>query len=1279
MLHEDRILRSIDLLTFNARETLNKYVEWASTSNSNVTFNLFDALSSYKDNGTTGSAVYLKPLTIPSFKSISSGIFGDEGTSASRDIFWNFDFVSNGTGWSFNEYIATNGGVAKSTISPKLSINVDTTFGNYLSGKPSTLYLNNTFFRIKYANNAYYTLNITNTGTLLINEDIKVFGRTYLALSGKSVSIGSYSSSGTTYDMSDTIYVDSKSINVRRYDGTKFLNTLSDFSKLVLGSSVSPNDTEFYTNDFNHYILNSKSYAVSLRDPDNASYIIAYDGDSKNGWAFSTPDTTPINTAYVGNGIYRIASRTQEAFQFFVKNSSDLTGSTYDTMFDVWVEGGIDNTLISRNTSTYYDFYNSVSDASQKALNKTNPYYLNVGTKGVLTVQGKDKLVLTSNNNLDIKIGNGSEISISKGSVIIPNLELTQYQRIGLSTLTKHYEASANGPTKVFPVASYDINSDSVAISTEELLSFKESTTFDDHLFNTFNSDTQYEYSYSYYTESSIDMAQQARILYCKTFKTALGSAIDINNPVSTTIITSFEILEDYKINVASGIENTYAVLISGTNPALMDLYYSLDRGNTFNKREIDVSNYFTKISLPYIKTKITINSIKISVSSNNSAVNCDPIDSLWFLVEYTVQNDNTLYYSLIYYNMGTTFSDYANVPSNYNNYFNTTNQYNMGRPSSFALANLGSIYYNNKDEAYLIIDRKQYGSNNTNDIIQLLKYEITVDGLKYDGTKSVDAAGLRDQACSLFTSELIIRNDATNNKVAIQNIYLRYYQQNRSNVKTYIPNQITLSYDFSSVVVDSIVTYTETRGANIQLTSTKGICYDTTGNEYYQKITYFRYSPLTSGISAYLMTSKYINSGYNIIIITNFNSSGVAYILPLSYNSYTLINYNYIIYSSYPTTVYPSTETFSYNDAITNTVVSVSTMRVKNYDSYFTASYIDTFGILGSINTSISYIGSFKNNKLATKITSYMLDSNNVSQYISKYVSRNGTVIGVASINSSSNNILFNYAKLVNSSNDVLNVNSVNYILTKNDIEIANTNVPYSITYNTNSTSIDISRKYGIASAIVKNTTSSDISAIQGMIPLEAISLFTKRAYNSNTTYISRDDFNIKFINKPTNIEYRGGTLDSEYIYAELIFNTYDSNSGHNLKLISSGDIDKTAVSTFTYEGTNPATNIYHLIYDITNNRTFAIIANSDYSARLYPLNLTMFNKGIVINIDSSLVNTYDTNFNDYYSIRNEKSNVVSIRCDYLNSIRMNFNKSTYQLGLICGFTEINNQEGDC
>jgi hypothetical protein len=386
-----------------------------------------------------------------------------------------------------------------------------------------------------------------------------------------------------------------------------------------------------------------------------------------------------------------------------------------------------------------------------------------------------------------------------------------------------------------------------------------------------------------------------------------------------------------------------------------------------------------------------------------------------------------------------------------------------------------------------------------------------------------------------------------------------------------------------------------------------------------------------------------------------------------------------YVIYSGYPTTTYPSNETFSYNNAVTNTVVSVSKLNIKNYDSYFTASYIDAFGILGSVNTAISYIGSFKNNKLATKIVSYMLDSNNVSQYISKYVSRNGTVIGVASINSSSNNILFNYATLVNSSNDALNVNSVNYILTKNDIEIANTNVPYSITYNTNSTSINISRKYGIASTIVKNTTSSDISAIQGMIPLEAISLFTKRAYNSNTTYISRDDFNIKFITKPKNIEYSGGTSDPEYIYAELIFNTYDSNSGHNLKLLSTGDITYTAISTFTYEGTNPATNIYHLIYDITNNRTFAIIANSDYSAMLYPLNLTMFNKGIVINIDSSLVNTYDTNFNDYYSIRNEKSNVVSIRCDYLNSIRMNFNKSAYQLGLICGFTEINNQEGDC
>ena len=175
-------------------------------------------------------------------------------------------------------------------------------------------------------------------------------------------------------------------------------------------------------------------------------------------------------------------------------------------------------------------------------------------------------------------------------------------------------------------------------------------------------------------------------------------------------------------------------------------------------------------------------------------------------------------------------------------------------------------------------------------------------------------------------------------------------------------------------------------------------------------------------------------------------------------------------------------------------------------------------------------------------------------------------------------------------------------------------------------------------------------------------------------------EDFNIKFINRPSNITYREGTNDSECIYAELTFNTYDSNSGHNLKLLSTGDIDNTAVSNFTYNENNSIDNIYHLIYDITNNRTFAIISNNTYSAYLYPLNLTMYNKGIVINIDSSLINTYDTNFNDYYSIRNEKSNVVSLRCDYLNSIRMCFNKAGgYQLGLICGFTEINNQEGDC
>jgi hypothetical protein len=176
------------------------------------------------------------------------------------------------------------------------------------------------------------------------------------------------------------------------------------------------------------------------------------------------------------------------------------------------------------------------------------------------------------------------------------------------------------------------------------------------------------------------------------------------------------------------------------------------------------------------------------------------------------------------------------------------------------------------------------------------MKFGISSDGLTYYGTTSIDSDGLRDTKSSLFSSELIIYDDKTN--LNIQNIYLRYYQSDKSNVKIYIPNHITVSYDFKTITVSPIVIYTDSRVANIVMLSTRGYSYDSVGLTYYQKITYFRYSSLTFDAYAYLMSSKYLALDYSIVIITNFNTTGISYILPLSYSSYVLINYKYVIYS---------------------------------------------------------------------------------------------------------------------------------------------------------------------------------------------------------------------------------------------------------------------------------------------------------------------------------------------------------------------------------------------
>lgn len=74
MQHEDRLIRSIDLLTANARETLNKFAVWANTSDSEVTFKLQDALPSYDKSGSQGNAIF-NVFSVPSFKTLSSGFF----------------------------------------------------------------------------------------------------------------------------------------------------------------------------------------------------------------------------------------------------------------------------------------------------------------------------------------------------------------------------------------------------------------------------------------------------------------------------------------------------------------------------------------------------------------------------------------------------------------------------------------------------------------------------------------------------------------------------------------------------------------------------------------------------------------------------------------------------------------------------------------------------------------------------------------------------------------------------------------------------------------------------------------------------------------------------------------------------------------------------------------------------------------------------------------------------------------------------------------------------
>jgi hypothetical protein len=106
------------------------------------------------------------------------------------------------------------------------------------------------------------------------------------------------------------------------------------------------------------------------------------------------------------------------------------------------------------------------------------------------------------------------------------------------------------------------------------------------------------------------------------------------------------------------------------------------------------------------------------------------------------------------------------------------------------------------------------------------------------------------------------------------------------------------------------------------------------------------------------------------------------------------------------------------------------------------------------------------------------------------------------------------------------------------------------------------------------------------------------------------------------------------------------------------------------------------YLIYDIDFDRVIAYAPNEAGVGLEVSTYLTMKTLGIVYSIKGSLLNTFSSSFDNYLSIINENSNVVSLRVDYVDGVKFGLVTPASTVNnsrLFLGLTDINNQESGC
>ena len=1279
MLHEDRILKSIDLLTYNAREVLNKFSIWASTSDSDVIFDLFDALPSYTNNGTTGDGEYLKPLTVPSFSSISSGIFGLLGTTSARDIYWNFDFISNGDGWYFDEYVATTGNVAKSTTTPKLHINVSSIYDKSSSGNDNSIIIRHNTLRYVEG-----TTDINLTSDLILEkaDNINLTGTTAIDINSNKISIGNSISTGTITNYAGEYLLYTK------IDGTK--TNLIDFNPSLLTLGNIGIDFILNAKDINFHFADG--FLLSQND-DSGFDLLGYNNDTNTSY-FADGG----KYAYAGNDSEKLGTNVKEGFSFFVKNSSTTDTTTFDTFFDVWMEGGVDKYYASRDTNTYSDFNTSIPDNLKKSQSISVPYYLNIGTIGTLTLAGEDLLTIKSANEIDLNIDSSNEIVIKKGAVSIPNLELPIYTKTNLSDIKRYYDV--NNQIKAFRLSKITNESPFAGndVCTKITNDFNVLSAHEKYIWTTFNSDTTNVYEYVYYFESTSNTNEYN--LICETYSYLIGGTPNYSTPLYKVTISTFNTsITNIQATSDSGQINTYFFISDVQGVTVCS---SNDRGNSFT---VTLNKFKYKNNLTLAK----IISINTSITSENLS-GCGIKDSIWLKIESTTTNTDPDYSQCVdisIYN----YDEYENeiLSIDLPNQFSTTSSYSytyttrkISNPSE--ISSLGAYYSGSAFGSVLIISTNNHIRRERTDYNIGLLFNISISNHAL-----VLTSGTRIWNNSTSGSAIIESGGTTQYYSYANKLNVIYSSVNGFKIYTYfnVYNINTSSYYYfgsalySTTDFNTVTPTYSTLGSimsNSVISKNSGFIYDSGSTSYLYKtntgvahltianIPEFEIFTLTTNTA--LVNTTLAITGLNVDNYTNtyvLNNQTIAII-----NNSTLI----LAYSA------TATGSVAYTSLVTSTkIITVINSITNTYNDYISASYVDVIGLDNQGYTTYNAILSNEvSTKYSYKINSYRLTTNNSDESISINIGSDSEIVEVSALILDSNGNDFRQIIVSNDTISDDNTVALNLCLDDNAVDNNAANLPISmICFNGNAVA-NISRKSG---ALTHITSSSNLSNINKSylgrftVPIEALSLFTKRAYASNTTLISRNDFTITFgsVGISTN-------NSANFVFATFDWNTAYANSGHCEKFLLDSNFETNyQVNDGLYTNDNYKYGHYVLVYDKTYNRTYVLTNVSTNGDPTIVLNKTfLYNSLIsfnannlviskggsfnVVSIDSSLLNPADSNFNNYLSIINEKSNVTSIRCDYFEGFSQNTvvaSTTENQSSLILGFTEINNQEVSC